>query len=221
MPRLSATRRAAVATMTVAAALAVPSVSSVQAAGPVCRLLTDPAGDQSFFGAAPAGDVSGGDLDVLSADVAADSRHLVVAIRLASFRRYDPTSPHGRRYEVSFTVDNVRYTMTGLVTLQAATAWVTSDDGRGFPATLSLDPEAAEIRMHAQVGRFGTPSLARGRLVRSLSVESKLYTGVYLSETNGPVVLWVGEAGWGLPVDEASTSRTYRGGSPTCVRMPT
>lgn len=206
-----------------ALAFATVAAGSGDAAGPVCGLVTDAADDQAFVlpGQAP-NDVPGDDLDIRGADVATDSRHVVVAIRLTSLRRFDPTSPGGRHYSLQFTAGGQRYGMSGYVTADAVSAAASRlSPYRDIPATATLDTAASEIRIHAPVKEFGVRGLDRGATVGEIAVRTWYYAGSGRGKVHqGPVRFSWAPIGTGLIVDEAATPRTYRGGTPTCVRMP-
>lgn len=207
----------------VAASLAALVVAPAAATGapPVCHLVTDAPHDHGYV-FAETGEVISDSLDIRSADVAAGSAGVVVAIRVGSFDRWDPKAATGRSYAMAFTVGELHYTIKGFVGLDGASAsgYVKGPGTyRLFDGTIALDESAKEVRLAVDTKVFGSPPIWRGRLIKDVTVASYLYAGPAQARVGGPVPVTVGQFGMSMPVDAATTKRTIRGGTPTCIRM--
>lgn len=203
-----------------AAALAAALLTgSPASAAPVCRLVTDPAGDHMVLAPQTTAALTT-DVDVLSADVAIDRSHVVAAIRLASLRRFDPRSPEPKQYLMSFTIDGAEWSMLAYVTSTGVDGEVSGPSYVYFPATVALDHVRREVRIAAPVKHFGKPY--RGSVVADVTATAGPYAGMTGADgTAGPVSYNFGGAiGLAWPADTATGTRTYRGGTPTCVLMP-
>ena len=205
-----------------AVVLATALTAAPSASAAVCNLVTDARGDQTLVSGLPIVPVPGGDLDILSADVAVDATHVVGAVRLASLQRVDPLAPGGRQYEVTFTNGGVEYTLTGTVALNSSSASGSSTGGSAFPATMFVDDTRAEVRIQVKIRdiRPKGPAWSRGVLT-GISAHTRWYAGIGGGQMGAASASgsW-GALGTGFVADEASTGRTYRIGTPTCVPMP-
>lgn len=205
-----------------AAAVSALAASPAATAAPVCRLVTDPAGDRMILAPEDSA-VLTTDVDVVSADVAIDRKNVVAAIRVMTLRPFSLESPESKSYSMWFRIDGGRevWIMEAFVTPNAVSGVVTGPGFVSFRATVAVDYERREVRIAAPSKKFGYPY--RGNVVSDIDA----YAGLYFGPTGdahhqvGPASATTGGAmGPSLPVDGASTDRTYRGGTPTCVVMP-
>lgn len=191
-----------------------------------CQLLVDPAYDNHFAGDRS---LSSGSLDIVSADVASDDRYLTTVVRLRDLTdtRGAPTGTHHdvnfRLHEQLFLTsayrapDGVAFELK-LVSESAGDAnagaavyeFISTIDG-------SFDEDTGEIRMHVPAALMRRYGGVRGARIDQVSAVSLVYTG---TTTGPPHGSGTGTSGRGTfeGTDNASTSKTYTGGQPSCVK---
>lgn len=203
----------------VAAAVSLAVVSPATAARPLCNVVTDKAGDQALVTPGTEAYVHS-DFDIRSADVAANLKHVVAVVRLASISRPTPQSPMGREIEVLFTVDHDRtFRLGGLVSMTEVTGWAYAYAGGVQPATISVDYDRGIVTLSAPANNFGTPPL-RLREITKVTVETRQHVGLSPQTHTVGTFHSSGEAGAGPKADTATVEREYVAGAPTCVAMP-
>ena len=94
------------------ASLLVPIGASAAGRQVYCNLITDARGDTSSV--TPDNDQ---ELDIVSADVAANEKTLTTVVRLDALSAEDPTQPAGRTYEFDFSVGSVNFLTLGTLLL--------------------------------------------------------------------------------------------------------
>lgn len=187
-------------------ALAAPAAS--------CNLMTDPKGDASFLDTVP-NDAS---LDIVGADVATDAKTLTGVLRVDAFSAVSPTSPLGRGYYVLFnapkaefpiyvnvqiTPDVTEYTWGTLETLPSGNG---SYELKGT-ATGVVDAAKNELRVSVPLKDIAAVTkLSRGTKLSNLSAST---TSVIGTSASGGLV---------ATIDEASSSKPYFVGAPSCVK---
>jgi hypothetical protein len=197
------------------AALSLPA----EAARPVCRLVTDAAGDEAELNAVRAnGEPS---LDILSADVATDARNLTTVVRV---KRLGPVTNPALvwRYELAFTVRETTFFSTTTRFVDGDEAAIYVIDGEydteqgvsaytghrvGF-ATVVFDTRANEVRVTAPLSLFTDSPISgdvdlRGPLASTWTATGSKTAG---TSTSGSV-------------DFAGPGKPYRHQAPSCVRV--
>lgn len=218
---------------TAIASALVLALASPAGAAPACRLVTDRGGDQITAKTDP----RYGEVDVLSADVATDSKSLTAVVRLASLgavRRDDPRS--GRMYEFDFTVNETTFMMLGSlmyggedwgVWTRPTKRYPEAKGGGGFyfvgEATGVVDPARGEVRITAPLSVFSRLAPIRhGTRLYALSAFSYTAEGFNVRYPTpvegrdvGAVVVGYSDAddAWGR------METSYRAGSASCVRV--
>lgn len=204
-------RTAALAALFIAASVGVGSAQAAKLPKPVCNLLVDDKGDEL-----PA---PNGSLDVLSADIASDSKKITGVIRLAAAPQgVDPLAPTGKTYHLEFVgqggADPVF--LSYLVTPTAANATYGYYDpttrintGLG-QATVKIVGNA--IYMTAPVGAFSPYGKFKpGAKITGLSVQNGRMVGAYVDS---------GTYAYNSPVaDSAEGGKVYTAGSRSCVKV--
>ena len=187
---------------------------ALAAPAPSCNLMTDPTGDASFLDTVP-NDAS---LDIVGADVATDAKQLTGVLRVDKFSALSPTSPLGRGYYVLFnapkaefpiylnvqiTPDVTRYTWGTLETLPSGNGRYTKQGD----ATGVVDAAKSELRITVPLAAIGAVTkLAKGTKLSNLTAST---TSVIGTSASGGLV---------ATIDEASSSKPYFVGSPSCVK---
>jgi hypothetical protein len=202
-------------------ALAVLLATSVVAGGaamakpaPSCNLMLDDKGDAQFLGAAP----NDANLDIVSADIASDAKTVTAVLRLAAFSEVDPQSPLGRGYYVLFnaagsefpiyfnmqiTPDVTSFRWGDLETLATGNgSYVKKGDATGVI-------DAAKGEIHISVPVSDVKSIAKVAPGAKLSNVAANATAVLGTSVSGGLV---------STVDDATSSKPYIAGSPSCVK---
>lgn len=149
--------------MSLGATLAVPFTATAAARHTSCNLIKDPVGDTQSVG--PDNDQ---ELDIVSADVAANDSQLTTVVRLAALSAEDPTQPAGRTYEFDFSVGDVNFETLGTLLLGGDNfeAYIASSPppppgqsgGRAAtgigPMTAVVDTKRKELRLSAPISIF-------------------------------------------------------------------
>lgn len=207
-------RTAALAAVVVTAAVGVPAATAApkkKTPPPVCNLLVDDKGDEL-----PVPDAS---LDVLSADIASDTKKITGVIRLAgSPTGVDPLAPSGRTYHLEFTGQGG----ANPVFLSYLLAPNASSATYGYydPAT-RINTGIAEaavkivgnnIYMTAPVGAFSPyGKFKSGAKISGLSVQTGRMVGAYVD---------AGTYAYNSPIaDSAEGAKVYTAGARSCVKV--
>jgi hypothetical protein len=201
-------------------AVALPAAAEAGPARPVCQLVTDPAGDVA--------DLPGDSLDVISADVASDGRTLTGVIRVKKYDEVSLDSALGRVYTIAFkgaglsemylvARNNAKAARDsgGLVPNNPETfgygSGIVTRTGLG-PARGVIDAVTSEIRISVSAESLrasGLGTLRKGGKISSITVDTRrARSGLPLQGMDPP-----------LPGDQATTSRTYTVGAPSCVQV--
>lgn len=200
------TRRRATAAVAVLVLLATPMAAG--AAGkprpkPVCNLLTDPV-DRT----------ESKSLDIVSADVATDTKLITAVIRVTDLSdKSDPSITAGRKYEVSFSVDG------------GAATGVVYDGPAGTYAnygTAVLDVARNEIRWTAplkEVEKQRRVTITPGR-TKLTSLRAKAFAGITVpSQVSDPQSGNIQFVDGVYFDDSAAPTSVYLAGSPSCVKV--
>lgn len=180
---------------------------------PTCNLMVDDKGDAQFLGAAP----NDPNLDIVSADIASDAKTVTAVLRLASFAATDPQSPLGRGYYVLFnapgsdfpvyfnmqiTPDLTRFAWGDRETLATGNgSYVKKGDATGFI-------ETAKGEIHISVPVSDVKAIAKVTPGSKLSNVTASATAVLGTSATGGLV---------STVDDATSTKPYVAGSPSCV----
>lgn len=204
-------RTALFAAVLVSAALGVPAAQAAKAPKPVCNLLVDDKGD-----AIPATSTS---LDVLSADLASDSKKITGVIRLGGDpKALDPTAPTGRTYQLQFVGQGGanHVFMSYLVTPTASSAtYGYYDETTGINtgiAEATLKVVGNNVYMTAPVGAFGSYGKFKpGAKITGLEVHAGRMVGAYVDS---------GTYAYNSPeADGATGGKVYTAGARSCVKV--
>jgi hypothetical protein len=183
------------------------------AAAPSCNLMVDGKGDAQFRGAAP----NDPNQDIVSGDIASDAKTVTAVLRLASFAATDPQSPLGRGYYVLFnapgsdfpiyfnmqiTPDLTRYTWGTSETLATGSGSYVKKGA----ATGVIDTAKGEIRISVPVADVnGVAKVNPGTKLTNIAASATTVIG---TSASGGLV---------STVDDATSTKPYIAGSPSCV----
>ncbi len=177
---------------------------------PPCKTITDAAGDSEY----------GGSLDIVSGDLASNSKTVTAVFRLAEMAKSNPDAPTGQGYYFDFTPAgaatpiDLSYSVTP--TSEAFNfGWVDGSIHRSLgTATGVYDAAKKEIRISAPVSAwttYGNPKA--GTKILGLTMTSYWVVGAYVLN---PVTNATSGGGSLQPADDA-VGKTYVAGSPSCV----
>lgn len=189
--------------------------------------MRDPAEDNYAYGVE--GVRGDSDLDLISADVATDSRQLTAVIRTDTLRDQEPYAP-GKSYDFYFRIAEVTFLVkatTGMGSesyiLYAQNRAVGADDPySGFfdqlgEVTGVFDVAKREIRATVPLDL-----MARYYEVRRGVVVSEFFVISFIHYGEGRTTLldgFSGPSGASSRQDEARSDATYKAGTPSCVKV--
>jgi hypothetical protein len=152
-------------------------------------------------------------LDLLSADVAADRRSLTAVVRVAADMRTS-TAVSGHSVELVFqAIGELRWNLNAtfpLVGPMQVSLGQVEQGGTAVAGEGLLSPDGRTVRLTVPLSAFGSLAprpLVQGDRVSHLWVYTNRALAVESSGVFSPA-----------PADAASTARTYRVGSPSCIR---
>jgi hypothetical protein len=163
---------------------------------PVCKLVVDGSGDATGTGTAVNGS-NDPNLDIVSADVATNTKTLTAVVRLASLATGDNTAPTGREYQVVFTVGAV----TGSVDAVMSPSGTSFAGGKGKGV---IDLKKKEVRISVPLSSLTVPVKPKTKLT---AIGARTYRVV------GSDQVLLGN------VDKADSTSTYIAGTPSCVKV--
>jgi hypothetical protein len=209
--------------VTVAAATAMLALAPAAfGASRVCNLVADPQGDTHHFPnhPTPADSYVSKDLDIVGGDIASNRLHLTAVIRLVSLREADPESPTGRTWGAVFTVGSTTYKLQARYAANghSATAWNETTGAGIGNAGVVLDEAAREVRISAPLAYFG---LKPGQQVTGITLTAGQFYGTGPVSAGLPVDFgaYAGSAGADSALDTATTTKSYRAGTASCVAV--
>ncbi|MCU1603463.1 MAG: hypothetical protein JWO22_4172 [Frankiales bacterium] len=175
---------------------------------PACNLVTDAAGDATGFLVASSTPLpSDVNLDILSADVASDAKKVTAVIRTAAIGS-DSTSPTGDIYYQNFAVDGTKYYLEALVTGTTGTLSYGDFSGTGGtrknlgPADGVVDAAGKTVHVTVPVSAVG---IKNGKsVIDGLDSLAQRYVNLAV-------------VGITPTADEATSDKTYKTGTPSCV----
>ncbi len=183
-----------------------------------CNLLVDDRGDDAIIGH-DRGRYSTRSLDLVSADVATTSSHIVAVIRVDRLSALEPAAPTGSGYKFRFSVGKLsleleanrtpleqrfRAYLTGLPAPGLASGRAQLDDPDGV-----FDLTTSEIRMVLPLTALPPSArITRGQLIGQLSVMSS-------REVGSPNRVFPAMSG--SSADFGRSAKTYRAGAASCV----
>lgn len=212
MKRVDAVRFCAyLASVLAIVAVAFPAVAQA----PICHLLNDESGDAREYTPGIAIAPNEPDVDILSGDLASDAKNVTTVIRVANLGSALQAAPRRTSYEFFF-----RLGKSEVITIAAR-----SLDGESF-SVLVDDPESTDVTgIPAAVAARGVFDLARNevRVTLPLSQASghravgakATFDHLEISASRG---LGTNRGGALSKIDQATSTRTYRSGAPSCVR---
>ena len=193
-----------------------------------CNLVTDPIGDGSFWGQVPPGTPAyPTSLDIISADIASDAKHVTAVIRVDRLQTTETGSPTGIAYAFHVAVNKQRFELNASRTTGSDprfTMWgrieYVGDENNGaasygFIGLIDgiFDEDLSEIRMTAPIKNF-TPKVKPGARFDDLRLWS-YYEAGYSSPTENRRPF----GSTGHSADAAESTATYAAGSPSCVKV--
>jgi hypothetical protein len=204
-------KRSALALVLVAlAASAGPATAAAKKTPPPpCRTITDAAGDSAH----------GNSLDIVSGDLASNSKTVTAVFRLADFTKSNPDAPTGQGYYFDFTPAGaatpiyLSYSITP--TAESFNfGWVDGSIHRSLgTATGVIDTAKKEIRISAPVGAWTTYGNPRsGTKLTGITLSTFWVVGAYVPNPLGGTT-----GGGSLQPGDDAVGKTYVAGSPSCV----
>jgi hypothetical protein len=203
------TARPALAVLVTASVLAGGAAVAAPKAAPVCNLVVDETGDTASapFPASNA-------IDIKSADVASDGTTLTAVLRVAKYTANETETVYGKRYIVAFEGAGLK------------PMYLTALD---YPVGVSYNfgevTDSATGPSYSSTGTAkGSIDAAKGEITISVSAADlaaasfgKLTNGGVLKGINAVTFRRVGNQLF--PGDDASTSKKYTVGAPSCVAV--
>jgi hypothetical protein len=184
----------------------VGGVSAHAAAKPVCKLVTDASGDATGFVLTGLPLPNDANLDILSADIATGKKKVTAVIRLASLGK-DSTSVSDTYY-FNFQVGDAKYYMDAVYDGSASSFQAGDFDSKtGNRNDLGdidgkIDTKAKTVTMTAPLSTWGISPTAK---LSDFDVLGQRFIGNNLVGGATPTA------------DEATSAKTYKGGTPSCV----
>lgn len=217
--------------VTVAALLAGPVPAFAKQPAQSCNLIKDDAGDTN----SPTPDAAlDSQLDIVSADVATNTKSMTAVIRLVNLADADPANPQGRTYEFDFSAHEKNFIVMGSLLPGGNTFDVYISDQRfeegqsggraatGIgPAVGVVDVKRKEVRMTASLDVFSKyGGLAKNVTLNHLVAFTYRANG-YSAQSGQQIPVPVSITGdVGLGVDQAwGRNAYYRSQNKSCVRV--
>lgn len=217
-----------------ATVLAAPAAGAKPAQ--VCRIVTDERGDTRAFVFVPSSPATAEPaLDIVSADVATDARHVTVAVRVAELTLPDERLPRGARYSVYFKVgpdeadwfvlharaahggrQSALYRLTPLPTVVTPVVLVSGWEEHYVDTETKATYDFArdEVRVSAPVGAFAPfVAIKRGMRIKEINAITWHDQTLYVDP-----VLTSGHDGERDASDVATAPKPYVAGTPSCLR---
>lgn len=167
---------------------------------PVCNLVKDAKSDATDNGTSAVATPNDPNLDIITADVASNTKTVTGVIRLAALDGQGSTSPTGAAYTMSFLVKGTVVVLRAYV----SPAGETFADGTGKALTGKVDRAKKEIRIHAPIA--------------SLPVQFKAKDKI--TEIKAQSARWVGSSPVSLGLVDSGISPTaYLAGALSCVKV--
>ncbi len=186
-----------------------------------CPLITDVAGDQSLTGDPARPDTTAGAraLDIRSADLAGDARHVVVTIRVTDIGDRD-TAPVGHYYALTFQTETKGFTVSADLSADGNDFMITSGDlvNGEAPSQSWLADVAGTVDLRHNALRMTIPRKllnqnGAGGWITHLTAEAGRQFQNMKVSTAG---VSIGHGGL-IPIeDTAATTHRYRVGDPGC-----
>lgn len=193
---------------------------------PACQQLRDAKGDvqpAAGIDAVPVQDARDAELDIVSADIAADSKNVTTVIRLSSLTPPDPNDPNGLMYYFYFTAQEQTFWLSASILIGGTNYEAWAEDRRADAgdssaqsgsalgtATGSLDLRRHEVRITAPLSLFEPKAhLTTGTSFYKLQAWSWRSNGISSNDSF---------AGTGESADVAHDDKvSYRVGQPSCI----
>lgn len=175
----------------------------------VCSLLVDPAGDAKGLGVLPSDDT----LDIVSADFGSDKKRLTIVMRMKKAAQKSSTYPTGLKWQTNFSVDGTGYFASVVSDGGVSGAFGTTGTGSNTIVTRPdgvIDPVKNEVRITVPFGDFPT-GIGKTATLSAISVSTsttKTFSTPVISGSTG-----------GLAPDNATTDKTYKLQTPSCVTV--
>ncbi|HEU0131966.1 MAG TPA: hypothetical protein VFQ85_13330 [Mycobacteriales bacterium] len=163
---------------------------------PVCNLIKDGASDGTGTATGAAGP-NDPNLDILGADIATNAKTLTTLIRLSAVDGSGDTSPAGRSFTVSFTVNKKDVSLRASIGPNNLNTWPNGGTG-------AVDTKTKSVRFSVPLSSLNVPIKANDKFT-NLDVKSWRWV------SGGNVALGV--------VDDASSTATYLSAWPSCVKV--
>jgi hypothetical protein len=172
---------------------------------PVCNLVTDPADDGGPAKGAAGAQTNDPNLDIVSADVATDATRLTAVIRVKKLSDPDTMMPAGRHWSITFTVGSTGVEVA-TTTGPLATNYQQGNSGG------TIDTAHNEIRVTMPLANVPGVKIVKGSVLQNFHVSAS--GGIGFRRADG-----IGEGMVPVLMDEATTTKTYVAGTPSCVKI--
>lgn len=193
-------------------ALALPAQAATKAKRPtpkpVCNLLVDAKGDEGILASSGPAVLPDASLDILSADIVADTARLTAVIRVAKLAETSQESPLGRQWSLAWNMQGRSFGMLVTTSPYGGTTL-------GLEGTVVLDTAKNEIRMSAVWPSFYVKiPPAAGDVIGNIRASASSVIG-FPSQAQPAV----GAAMAFQQQDAATSTRTYAIGTPSCLPL--
>lgn len=210
--------------LTLAVALAGGASAAAAPRGPACNLVVDATYDDQATpatGTSPR-EASSPRVDIVSADVASDSRVLTAVVRVRDLSAPDPGAAPGASYHLSLRTQGETFRLFGERSAESERYLLARERDGAMGEIIArvsgmFDEDRSEVRITASLREFRPCAvITRGTRITTLAVDTFHSQGV--AEQVVPVVGERVSYLNGVGADAASGGRsTYAAGSPSCV----
>jgi hypothetical protein len=221
--------RAALATSAVLAGLLAGASHAATAPAKSCKLLTDPTGDAYAGAGVLTAEPNDSSLDLISGDIATSTKQLTAVIRVAKLAATDPMAPLGRVYYMLFNVKGFPerlWVSAGIFpnATQFRYGWEDTSGAVGSfvqlgDATGKIDTAKGEIRIHSPLKFADKTTIKKGAKISGLTADARRFLGqriVTPPKVSIPVLGGI-PSGFVSSIDDATSTKGYIAGAPSCV----
>ncbi|HUR52371.1 MAG TPA: hypothetical protein VMZ11_09620 [Mycobacteriales bacterium] len=181
---------------------------------PVCKLLVDPAADaDGTFVAAGVLPISEDGVDIVSGDVAADTRFLTTVLRVKKLSTSSPTAPGGLHWKFFVTVGGEQIYTQAIAPAGGSPIFAFGKIDETSGTSTQLGPASGKIDLAKSEVRVSVP-------IKSLPMRVKLGTRIDTLEPNAGRYFGApsGSPSLSDSTDTATSTKTYRVGTLSCVK---
>lgn len=190
--------------------VAVGTAGAATKTKPVCNLVTDPAGDANGFVLTGTPLPSDDNLDILSADIASNTKKVTALVRLKALGT-DATAPTGGTIYFNFAFGDEKAYLSAVLDGKGGASF-TAGHATGTPAQRHslggadgfVDTAAHTVRITAPINMWDTP-IAKGTKLSTFDVLAQRFLGTTTTGGATPTA------------DEATSTAVYTAGAVSCV----